>query len=113
LGIAPADTLERKGLYITKFNPTKEKLEAYEYFRTKMERNEIVLPLSYPKLITELKFFQYEVLGSGRVSLHSQASGSDDIADATCFAVWGTKESGGITVLDPQKLDPQNLMRLW
>lgn len=114
LGIAPADSLEEKGLHIVRFNPAKEKLEAYELFKSKMEKNEIIIPLNYPKLITELKFFQYKVLSSGNVSLYHESSGSDDVADATCFAVWGTAQKGwGIAVLDIQKIDPQNLMGLW
>jgi len=97
LGISIGDRLVHShGALVQKFKATApEKLKAYENLREIIEKGEITLPLGHRKLLTELKFFQYKLTGSGNVLLHHPPSGSDDLADALCLAAWSARKRQG------------------
>ena len=94
LGIGPSDSLIAEGFPVLKFTPTvDEKLKAYDHLKLKLETRELTLPAGELKLLTELKFFQFQVTPSGKITLHHPGGGSDDYADSFCFAVWAFKVS--------------------
>lgn len=75
---------------LLRFIPTlKNKEEIYLHLLKKMENLELILP-KHPKLIYQLKMFQYVVTPSG-MKLHHAGQGHDDFPDSLAFALWAAK----------------------
>jgi phage terminase large subunit-like protein len=114
LGIMPCDKLSDEGLPIEKFHPTlANKEDVFNHLLKQMESGLVIIP-NYQRLQFQLRNFKFELTAQGKMKLHHVTEEvGDDLVDALCFAVWATKESGGVAVLDPMRLDPTNIIGLW
>lgn len=97
VGLGPTQDLEAMhlGYPVVRFNPSATKAEAYGNLKSVIERGHIALPASETHLATELKFFQFKRNPSGSVSMGKAPGGSDDEADALCFACWALRGTQG------------------
>lgn len=92
LGIAPSDDLKKSlGSKVNFFTPKiSTRLKAYEIVKRELERKNLIWPHSWNILTTQLKMFQFEVTGDGRIKVSKSKAGtaSDDYADSLAFAMW-------------------------